>query len=65
MAQVPEGTYSKELYQKTKIQNPQAELCDSEVSSHNQSQESSNNLQIPNVIFTKEHLKQISWLNDR
>lgn len=53
MVQVPEGMYSEGLYQKTKIQNPQAELHDSEVSSHNQIQESSNNLQIPKVIVTQ------------
>lgn len=33
------------------IQNPQAELHDSEVSSHNQIQESSNNLQIQSYIY--------------
>lgn len=44
------------------IQNPQAELHESEVSSHNQIQESSNNLQIPKVIFIREHTKQINWL---
>lgn len=57
--QVPEGKYSKELYQKTKIQNPQAELHDSEVSSHNQIQEASNNLQIPKVIVTKDIVSKL------
>lgn len=37
------------------IQNPQAELHDSEVSSHNQIQESSNNLQIQSYISQRTY----------